>query len=216
MSIAGVALSPMLEESLSFPGTFTGWHGPRLSDSILIILTVFGSVIPMHVMESNSIASVKLRIQTCKGFFVKKQKLVFEGRELARNNSRVSDYGLTDGNILHLVIRLSDLQAVTVRIVCGKEFEFHIERNRNMGYVKQQIAKKAKGFFYLKDQELICDGEELEDKRLINEICKDNDVVIHLLGCNGKEHKEERWLLRESKTRVFVFLILFFILKRAF
>jgi hypothetical protein len=135
---------------------------------------------------------------------------------LARNNSRVSDYGLTDGNILHLVIRLSDLQAVTVRIVCGKEFEFHIERNRNMGYVKQQIAKKAKGFFDLKDHELICDGEELEDKRLINEICKDNDAVIHLLGCNGKEHKEERWLLRESKTRVFVFLILFFILKRAF
>jgi hypothetical protein len=72
MSIAGIALSPMLEESLSFPGTFTGWHGPRLSDSILIFLTVFGSVIPMHVMESDSIASVKLRIQTCKGFFVKK------------------------------------------------------------------------------------------------------------------------------------------------
>jgi hypothetical protein len=162
MSIAGVALSPVFEESLSFPGTFTGWHGPRLSDSILIFLTVFGSVIPMHVMESDSIASVKLRIQTCKGFFVKKHKLVFEGRELAQNNSHVSDYGLTDGNILHLVIRLSDLQAITIRIVCGTEFEFHIERNRNMGYVKQQIAKKAKGFFDLKDQELICDGEELD------------------------------------------------------
>ncbi|XP_059461125.1 phosphatidylinositol 4-kinase gamma 3 [Corylus avellana] len=181
MSIASVALSPVLEESLSFPGTFTGWHGPRLSVSILIFLTVSGSVIPMHVMESDSIASVKLRIQTCKGFFVKNQKLVFEGRELARNNSRVGDYGLTDGNILHLVLRLSDLQAITVRTVCGKEFEFHIERNRNVGYVKQQISKKGKGFFDLKDQELICDGEELEDQRLINEICKDNDAVIHLL-----------------------------------
>jgi hypothetical protein len=181
MSIGIVALSPVLEESLSFPGTFTGWCGPRSSDSILIFLSVSGSVIPMHVMESDSIASVKLRIQTCKGFFVKKQKLVFEGRELARNNSCVRDYGLTDGNILHLVLRLSDLQAITVRTVCGKEFEFHIERNRNVGYVKQQIAKKGKGFFDHKDQELICDGEELEDQRLINEICKDNDVVIHLL-----------------------------------
>jgi hypothetical protein len=110
------------------------------------------------------IALVKLRIQTCNGFFVKKQKSVFERRELAWNNSRVGDYGLTDGNILHLVIRLSDLQAIMVRTVRGKEFEFHIERNRYGGYVKQQIAKKAKGFFfYLKDQELICDGEELED-----------------------------------------------------
>lgn len=181
MSIASVARSPVLEESLSFPGTFTGWHGPRLSVSILIFLTVSGSLIPMHVMESDSIASVKLRIQTCNGFFVKKQKLIFEGRELARNSSRVQDYGLTDGNILHLVVRLPDLQAITVRTLCGKEFEFHIERNRNVGYVKQQIAKKGKGFFDLKDQELICDGEELEDQRLINEICKDNDIVIRLL-----------------------------------
>jgi hypothetical protein len=134
-----------------------------------------------------------------------------KGEKLARNNSRVSDYGLTDGNILHLVIRLSDLHAITVRIVCGKEFEFHIERNRNMGYVKQQIAKKAKGFFDLKDQELICDGEELEDKRLTNEICTDNDAVIHLLGCSRKEHGEEGYIVVEGKQNdailVFVFLI---------
>jgi hypothetical protein len=103
---------------------------------------------------------------------------------LARNNSRVSDYGLTDGNILHLVIRLSDLQAIMVRIVCGKEFEFHIERNRNMVYVKQQIAKKAKGFFDLKDQKLICDGEDLEDKRLINEIWKEPFIFeVHCRPC---------------------------------
>ncbi|KAB1205070.1 Phosphatidylinositol 4-kinase gamma 3 [Morella rubra] len=181
MSIASVALSPVLEESLNFLGSFSGRHVPHTSDSILIYLTVAGSVIPMCVMESDSIASVKLRIQTYKGFFVRKQKLVFEGRELARNNSRLGDYGLTDGNVLHLVLRLSDLQAIMVRTACGEEFKFHVERNRNVGYVKQQIAKKGKGFFDLNDQELICDGVELEDQRLINDICKDNDVLIHLL-----------------------------------
>ncbi|KAM5557627.1 phosphatidylinositol 4-kinase gamma 3 [Rosa sericea] len=181
MSIASVALSPVYEESLNFPCNFAGGYGLSSGDSILIYLSVGGSVIPMCVTESDSIASVKLRIQASKGFFVKKQKLVFEGRELARNNSRVRDYGVTDGNLLHLVLRLSDLQAITVRTVCGKEFELHVERSRNVGYVKQQIAKKGKGSVDLKDQELVCDGQELEDQRLINEICRSNDAVIHLL-----------------------------------
>ncbi|XP_040368436.1 phosphatidylinositol 4-kinase gamma 3 isoform X2 [Rosa chinensis] len=181
MSIASVALSPVYEESLNFPCNFAGGYGLSSGNSIMIYLSVGGSVIPMCVTESDSIASVKLRIQASKGFFVKKQKLVFEGRELARNNSRVRDYGVTDGNLLHLVLRLSDLQAITVRTVCGNEFELHVERSRNVGYVKQQIAKKGKGSVDLKDEELVCDGQELEDQRLINEICRSNDAVIHLL-----------------------------------
>lgn len=178
--MASVALSFVREEPLDFHGSFIRPSASRLNDTILIFLSVAGSMIPMHVMESDSIASVKLRIQASKGFFVKKQKLVFEGRELARNNSCVRDYGIANGKVLHLVLRLSDLQAITVRTVCGKEFEFRVERARNVGYVKQQIARKGKGFDLI-DQELICDGEELEDQRLINDICKNNDAAIHLL-----------------------------------
>lgn len=186
MSIASVALSPVLEESLNFPGKFSHQCGPHLNNSILIYLSVAGSVIPMRIMESDSIASVKLKIQTYKGFFVRKQKLVFDGRELARNNSRVQDYGVADGNVLHLVLRLSDLQAITVRTACGKEFEFHVERSRNVGYVKQQIVKKGRGFVNLEDQELVCDGEELEDQRLVHDLCRKNsDAVIHLLVCKS-------------------------------
>ncbi|KAJ4839184.1 Phosphatidylinositol 4-kinase gamma 3 [Turnera subulata] len=180
MSMASVALSPAHDETLNSYRDFHGLHDRLASDSILIFLSVGGSMIPMRVMGSDSIASVKLRIQASKGFFVKKQKLVFEGRELARNDSRVKDYGVVDGKTLHLVLRFSDLQAITVRTVCGKVFDFHVEKSRNIGYVKQQIAKKGKGLDLI-GQELICDGEELEDKLLITDISKDNDSVIHLL-----------------------------------
>ncbi|XP_061337836.1 phosphatidylinositol 4-kinase gamma 3 isoform X2 [Gastrolobium bilobum] len=181
--MACVALRPVYEESLNTHSEFTSRFSPRSRDSILIYLTVGGSVIPMHIMETDSIASVKLRIQTFKGFFVKKQKLVFEGKELARDKSCICDYGVADGNVVHLVLRLSDLQAITVRTICGKEFGFYVEKNRNVGYVKQQIARKGQGFFDLKEQELICKGEALEDQRLIEDICKDNDndAVIHFL-----------------------------------
>ncbi|XP_039004186.1 phosphatidylinositol 4-kinase gamma 4-like [Hibiscus syriacus] len=140
-------------------------------------------MIPMRILESDSIKSLKLRIQTCKGFVVKNQKLVCGGRELTRSNSLVRDYGVNDGNVLHLVLRLSDLQVINVKTRCGKDFTFHVRRGRgcNVGYVKRQIAKREKGFTNLDEQEVLCDGERLEDQRLIDDISKHNDAVLHLL-----------------------------------
>lgn len=176
-----VALSPIPKESAHSAGFFESRRGNCSGESILIYLSVAGSVIPMRVLESDSIASVKLRIQTCKGFVVKKQKLVFGGRELARNDSLVKDYGVTGGNVLHLVLRLSDLLLVTVRTSCGKEFEFHIDRYRNVRYLKQRILKKGKGFVDLEDQEIFFNGEKLDDQRLVDDICRNNDAAIHLV-----------------------------------
>ncbi|PON69006.1 Phosphatidylinositol 3-kinase, Vps34 type [Trema orientale] len=177
-----VALSPIRKESAHSTGYFESRRGGHCSsESILIYLSVAGSVIPMRVLESDSIASVKLRIQTCKGFVVKKQKLVFGGRELARNDSLVKDYGVTGGNVLHLVLRLSDLLLITVRTICGREFEFHIDRYRNVRYLKQRILKKGKDFVDIDNQEIFFNGERLDDQRLIDDICKNNDAAIHLV-----------------------------------
>nr|GFC63935.1 phosphatidylinositol 4-kinase gamma 4-like [Tanacetum cinerariifolium] len=48
----------------------------RKDEAILIHLAIPGSVVSMRVLESDSIESVKLRIQSYKGFVVKNQKLV--------------------------------------------------------------------------------------------------------------------------------------------
>nr|XP_043639124.1 phosphatidylinositol 4-kinase gamma 3 [Erigeron canadensis] len=181
MSTASVGLTPFLEDYLDFPNHVLGQCDPWSRESILIFLTMLDSVVPIRVSESESIASIKLRIQTSKGFYVKNQMLVFDGKELARNNYRVRDYGVTDGDVLYLVLRLSDLQTITVRTVCGKEFELKVERKRNVGYVKQQIASREKSFVGPDDQALICNGEELEDQRLISDLCSSEDATIHFL-----------------------------------
>lgn len=183
MSSAGVAVSSIREDAVLSSFLFERSRSLHyLDDSIQIFLAVPGSsVTPIRVLDSDSIASVKLRIQSCKGFVVKNQKLVFDGRELARNDCLVRDYGVTDGNVLHLVIRLSDLRFITVNTACGKKFEFQVERKRNVAYIKEQIAKKGKDFGDIEAQKLICDGQELEDQQMVNDICKNNDAVIHLL-----------------------------------
>ncbi|XP_038680156.1 phosphatidylinositol 4-kinase gamma 2 [Tripterygium wilfordii] len=187
MSAAGVALSPVRPESVPSSGCGN-------IKSILIYISVAGSVIPMRILESDSIASVKVRIHTCKGFVVKKQKLVFRGRELARNDSLVKDYGVSGGTVLHLVLKLSDLLLITVRTVCGKEFELQVDRYRNVKYLKQRIAKEGKGFVDVEHQEIFCDGERLDDdadQRTIADILKDGDAVIHLLAQKSAKVREK-------------------------
>ncbi|CAI9289017.1 unnamed protein product [Lactuca saligna] len=175
MSVADVALSPIHKRS--------GSVCSRSSESIVIYLTVAGSVIPMRIMESDSIATVKLRIQTCKGFIVKKQKLVFGGRELSRNNSLLKDYGVSSGDVLHLILRVSDLLVITVETAIGKAFEFEVDRFRNVKYLKQLVEEKAKeiGFINGEDLKILCNGEKLDDHKLIDDICKNHDAVIHLV-----------------------------------
>ncbi|PHT48189.1 hypothetical protein CQW23_12397 [Capsicum baccatum] len=177
MSSAGVvanAISPFYVQNMV--------NSPvHCHESILVYVAMSGSMMPLRVLEYDSIESVKVQIQSCKGFIVKNQKLVCGGRELARRNSLIRDYGVCDGNVLHLVLRLSDLQVINVTTSSGEEFTFNVERSRDVGYVKRQLAEKKVGFLgNIDEQEVLCKGERVEDRRIIYDLCKNNDVVIHL------------------------------------
>ncbi|KAE9593570.1 hypothetical protein Lal_00036609 [Lupinus albus] len=150
---------------------------------ISIYLSYSGSLTLMRVMECDTIESVKFKIQRCESlpFLTNNQKLVYAGRELARSSSLLKDYGVTDGNVLHLIIKLSDLQVINVKTSCGKEFTFQVERGRDVGYIKKRIAKRGEDFADAEEQEIVCKGERLEDQRLIDDICsKHSDAVVHL------------------------------------
>ncbi|XP_055810881.1 phosphatidylinositol 4-kinase gamma 4-like [Solanum dulcamara] len=174
MSSAGVvAISPVCLKKMVIPLV----HG---QESFLIYVAMSGSMMPLRVLEYDSIESVKVQIQSCKGFVVKNQKLVCGGRELARRDSLIRDYGVSDGNVLHLVLRLSDLQVINVTTSSGEEFTFNVERSRDVGYVKRQLAEKKVGLGDIDEQEVLCKGECVEDRRIIYDLCKNNDAVIHL------------------------------------
>ncbi|KAK1436127.1 hypothetical protein QVD17_01903 [Tagetes erecta] len=141
---------------------------------------------PMRIMKSDCIGTVKHRIQTCKsGVVVKKQKqLLFNGR--STNNTSTSlvikDYG-HDINVLHLILRVSDLHVMISfeTAVIGKEFEF--DRFRNVRDLKKLVLQKTTGvgFNDVEDYNILCDGVKLDDHRLIDDVCHNCDGVIHLI-----------------------------------
>lgn len=174
-----------MPDELYLPIRFGGSNscsGSQLQDHILIFLAVPGAPpMPMSVLGTDSIASVKLRIQRFKGFVVNKQRLVLDGHELARNNCPVKDYGLEEGNVLHLVIRLADLRVINIETASGKKFQFQVDQNRNVKYLKSKLAVEGdEDLGILEDDKLEYDGEVLEDHRLIADISNKDDAVIHL------------------------------------
>jgi hypothetical protein len=82
---------------------------------------------------------------------------------------------------MHVVLKLSDLRVIKVRTTSGKEFTIQVEGTKPVGYLKEQIAKRAKEFVDLREQEVLRDGEQLEDQWLIDDICKHDEAVIYLL-----------------------------------
>lgn len=179
MSSAGATLRPIREDLELSTCHSNGAGGPPYSPELITIyLAVLGApVIPMRVLESDSIASVKLKVQSCKGFAAKKQKLVFDGREMARNDCLVRDYGVADGNVLHLIIKTSDLRVITVKTASGKKLKFRVDRGRTVRHVNKQVAD-------LEDEQCVFQGrprKQLQDRKEIHDICTNNNAFIHLL-----------------------------------
>ncbi|KAI3822105.1 hypothetical protein L1987_09686 [Smallanthus sonchifolius] len=140
MPVADVALTPILKRSGS--GCF------RSSESIVIFLTVAGSVIPMRIMDSDSI-----------------------------------DYVVSSGDVLHLILRVSDLLVISVETTIGREFEFEVDRFRNVRYLKQLVLEKAKGvgIIDVEDHKILSNGERIDDHRLIDDVCNNHNGMIHLV-----------------------------------
>lgn len=185
MSVADVVALTPIHRGLGF--SFAHNYYYYSLKSVLVFLRVpSSSTMPMLILDSD----VKLKIQTvCNGLRVTRQKLVFRGRELARNASRAAkDYGVvvSDNNsVLHLLLKkvCDPPLLVTVVTTNGKVFDFHVDRRRNIEYLKKRISREVKGFSDVVDQEIFFRGEKLRDDRVIDGICGDGrrSSVIHLL-----------------------------------
>ncbi|KAL3689676.1 hypothetical protein R1sor_015985 [Riccia sorocarpa] len=191
MAASGLVCGPMDVKSFASsafgsPGSKGCYHKRNRSmdgDIIQIYLAVLGSgsgLMPMRVLRSDTIASVKMRIQRCKGFYTSQQRLVHAGRELVRDDGLLKEYGVSNGEVIHLVLRLLDVIDVTVKTVSGKEYVFKVWRSNRVRDLKQRISKEEGGLA-LDRQQLIFNGKRLEDDERIEGLSHSEDVVIHLV-----------------------------------
>eukprot|EP00249_Psilotum_nudum_P022142 c28391_g1_i1 orf=682-2460(+) len=183
MATSGLVLRPVKHGSIFENVSSHGLDEILSPEPIEIYVTTprpKDSVIPLKVFSSDTIASVKMRIQAYKGFYIKKQRLVYGGRELSRDECLITDYGVTNGKVLHLVLRLSDLRNVTIKTINGEEHVFKLESTKSVRDLKYRISKKEGGPAF-EEQQLVLRGERLLDETLIEDLSLEHNAVVHLI-----------------------------------
>uniref|UniRef100_A0A7N0R9V0 1-phosphatidylinositol 4-kinase n=1 Tax=Kalanchoe fedtschenkoi TaxID=63787 RepID=A0A7N0R9V0_KALFE len=132
----------------------------------------------MKVSEPDWIASMKLRIQDGgkdKGSYTARKNQ--QKKKLP--DSILKDYGFSDGNVMHLALRLSDLLGIFIKTAYGKVLEFPLDKNKHVKYLKQLISYQGNGIITLDGFDFFSerDGHQENNKRN----SEDKEDVIHLL-----------------------------------
>ncbi|XP_015699254.1 phosphatidylinositol 4-kinase gamma 4 [Oryza brachyantha] len=179
MASTGITVSPSNDALDLVIGQLDGDQSScHTTEVMLLYLAVPGFPLTrMQVLESDSVAAVKLRIQNSKGFVARNQRLVFEGRELSRNDSRIRDYGVRYGSVLHLVIRLSDPRRTVVRTIYGRKFKIQVDQGRNTRHMKE-INKNFECPYDIKQSMSLVSGEKFDEITLISNVCEKDSFGI--------------------------------------